>query len=87
MMHYAINYDNGYITGVVAGVSTANSNCTEAEYRAVREMLLHPPAAPDGHYYRLREDRQWELCPMPEISPDATEGDYITALGEMGVAL
>lgn len=84
---YAINYDGGYIVGAVAGVSTANSNCTEAEYRAVREMLLHPPAAPEGYYSRLREDRQWELCPMPEISEEAGEGDYIAALGEMGVAL
>ena len=87
MMHYAINYDNGYIVGVVAGVSAENSNCNEAEYRAVREMLLHPPAAPEGYYPRLREDRQWELCPLPEISVDASESDYITALSELGVAL
>lgn len=81
---YAINYDGGYIVGVVAGVSAKNSNCTEAEYRAVREMLLHPPAAPDGHYYRLREDRQWELCPMPEISGEISDTEALAIiLGEV----
>lgn len=86
-MHYAINKVDGYITGAVAGVSGAISNCTEAEYRTVRQMLLHPPDAPDGHYSRLREDLSWELCPMPEITEEATEGDYIAALAQMGVSL
>ena len=86
---FAINKQDGYIVGVVAGVSAAKSNCTEAEYLAVREMLLHPPDAPDGHYYRLREDLSWELCqmPVPEISEEAGEGDYIAALQRMGVSL
>ena len=84
---YAINYDGGYIVGVVAGVSASNSNCTEAEYRETKAMLLNPPDALDGFYYRLREDLNWELCPMPEIIEEATEGDYIAALAQMGVVL
>ena len=86
-MHYAINKVGGYIAGAVAGVSAKNSNCTEAEYLAVRQMLMHPPDAPDGYYYRLREDLSWELCAMPEITEEATEGDYIEALSQMGVSL
>ena len=73
---YAINKTDGYIVGVVAGVSTANSNATEAEYRTVKAMLLNPPPAPDGYYYRLREDLEWELFQlpeMPEIPEEATE--------------
>lgn len=84
---YAINKQAGYIVSIVAGVSAKNSNCTEQEYLAVREMLLHPPDAPDGHYYRLREDLNWELTAMPEITEEAGEGDYIAALRKMGVTL
>lgn len=86
---YAINKEVGYIIGVVAGVSAANSNATEEEYRAVREMLLSPPAAPEGYCYRLQEDLEWELCaePVPEIPEEATEADYIAALGALGVVL
>lgn len=87
---YAINKMDGYIVGVVAGVSVANSNATEEQYRAVKAMLLNPPSAPDGYCYRLREDLEWELCempPAPEIPEDAGEGDYIAALREMGVSL
>lgn len=87
MKHYHINTEYGYITGVVAGASAANANCTEAEYRQVRALLLAPPDAPEGFYYRLREDREWELHPAPEIAEEATEGDYIAALTEMGVSL
>lgn len=84
---YAINKMDGYIIGVVAGVSPANSNATAEEYRTVKAMLCNPPTAPEGHYYRLREDLTWELCEMPEIPEDATESDYITALNKMGVQL
>lgn len=86
---FAINYDNGYISGVVAGVGADISNCTEEEYQAVREMLLHPPDAPEGCYYRLREDLSWELAALPTAPADeeAGEGDYIAALREMGVSV
>lgn len=87
MKQYRINYDDGYIASVVAGVGPKNANCTEAEYQTVRAMLLAPPVAPEGQYYRLRDDLQWELTTLPEIREEATEGDYIAALGEMGVSL
>lgn len=81
---YAINYDGGYIVGVVAGVSAENSNCTEAEYMMVRDMLRHPPEAPEGHYPRLREDLSWELCAMPEISGEISDTEALAIiLGEV----
>lgn len=85
MKNFRIDTEDGYITGVVAGVSAANANCTGEEYQAVRAMLLAPPDAPEGQYYRLREDRTWELTEEQEIDPEAGEDDYIAALAEMGV--
>lgn len=84
---YRINKADGYIVGVVSGVDAENSNATEEEYLAARALLLSPPAAPDGYIYRLRDDLEWELCAMavPEIQPEATEADYVAALGELGV--
>ena len=84
---YAINKENGYIIGVVSGVSATNSNATESEYRTVKALLVNPPDAPDGYYYRLREDLEWELFQLPEIHEEATDGDYIAALRNMGVSL
>lgn len=85
MRYYRINIEDGYITGVVAGVSAANANCTEEKYQTVRDLLLAPPDAPEGHYYRLTEALEWELQAEPEIDPEAGEADYIAALTEMGV--
>ena len=87
---YAINIQDGYIASVVAGVSAKNSNATEAEYLAVKSLLQNAPTVPDGFGYRLREDLEWELYELPEmtdIPEEATEGDYIAALAEMGVSL
>lgn len=61
-MFYRINIEDGYIHGVVEGVSEAHSNCTEEEYRKVKAILENAPIAPDGFYYRLKENLEWELC-------------------------
>lgn len=80
---YAINYDGGYIVGVVAGVSAENSNCNEAEYMMVRDMLRNPPEAQEG-YFRLRDDLEWELCAMPEISGEISDTEALAIiLGEV----
>lgn len=84
-MHYAINSDGDHIIGVVAGVSAKNSNATADEYFAVKSMLLNPPDAPDGFYYRLTESLEWVLCELPTIEAEATETDYQAALRKMGV--
>lgn len=87
---YAINKQNGYIVSIVSGVGAKNSNATETEYMAVKSLLRNAPAAPDGFGYRLREDLEWELYELPEmtdIPEETTEGDYIAALAKFGVRL
>ena len=63
-MFYRINKEDGYIHGVVAGVNPENSNCTESEYTDIKAILENAPDAPDGAYYRLKEDLEWELCEL-----------------------
>lgn len=86
-MFYAINKEDGYIHGIVKGVSQENSNCTEAEYNQVMETFKNAPTAPEGFYYRLTENLEWELCEMPTIEETATETDYQEALESLGVNL
>ena len=65
-MYYRINKEDGYICGVVQGVSFENANCTEEEYTQIKTVIENPPNAPDGFYYRLKDDLEWELCEMIE---------------------
>ena len=51
---YRINIEDGYIHGVVKGVNPELSNCTEADYERVNDILMKFPTAPDGFYYRLK---------------------------------
>lgn len=83
---YAIIREGGYITGTVAGVAPAHSNCTEAEFMMVRDMLRHPPNAPEGFYPRLREELAWEMCEVPEISGEISDTEALAIiLGEVSV--
>lgn len=84
-MFYCINKEDGYIHGVVEGVSQAHSNCTEEEYNHIKGILEDSPSAPDGFYYRLKENLEWELCEMATIEEMATETDYQSALEDLGV--
>lgn len=63
-MHYRLNKEDGYIHGVVAGVSAENSNIAEDEYIKIKAIIENAPIAPDGFYYRLKENLEWELCEM-----------------------
>lgn len=86
-MFYRVNKEDGYIHGVVEGVNPENANCTEEEYNRIRAILQNAPTAPDGFYYRLRENLSWELCEF-KINPEnemATEQDYQSALETLGV--
>lgn len=85
-MYYRINIEDGYIHGVVMGVNAENANCTEEEYMSIKAILENTPTAPEGFYYRLKENLEWELCEMPTVEETATEADYQTALEELGVA-
>lgn len=84
-MYYRINKEDGYIHSVVQGVNPNNANCTETEYKNIKTMLVNAPLAPDGFYYRLKENLEWELCEMSQIEPEATEADYREALEGLGV--
>lgn len=68
-MFYQINKEDGYIYGVVQGVNEENANCTETEYLRIQKLIENPPNAPDGFYYRLKDNLEWELC---EIIIDET---------------
>ena len=84
-MHYRLNKEDGYIHGVVAGVSAENSNISEEEYIQIKAMLESAPIAPDGFYYRLKDNLEWELCEMTIIEEIASEADYQAALEDLGV--
>lgn len=63
-MYYRINIEDGYIHGVVKGVNAENSNITEDEYNHIKTILENTPDAPDGFYYRLKDNFEWELCEL-----------------------
>lgn len=63
-MYYRINKEDGYICGVVQGVDKVNSNCTEEEYIYIKTLIENTPIAPDGFYYRLKDNLEWELCEL-----------------------
>lgn len=84
-MYYGLNKEDGYIHGVVAGVSAENSNITEEEYIKIKAIIENAPIAPDGFYYRLKENLEWELCEMATIEETANETDYQAALEDLGV--
>lgn len=84
-MFYAVNKEDGYIHGVVKGVSSDNANCTEEEYNHIKTIIENAPTAPDGFFYQLKETLEWELCEMLPIEEEATEADYQSALEDLGV--
>ena len=63
-MYYRVNKEDGYIHGVVEGVSLENSNITENEYVHIKTIIENAPNAPEGFYYRLTDELDWELCEM-----------------------
>ena len=86
-MFYRVNKEDGYIHGVVKGVTMENGNITEDEYVTIKEILENAPTAPDGFYYRLKDNLEWELCEMSidEDKKIASEADYQAALEDLGV--
>ena len=61
-MFYSVNIENGYIHGVVKGVSEENSNITEEEYGRIKNLITNCPMAPEDYFYRLKDNLEWELC-------------------------
>lgn len=85
-MFYRKNIEDGYIFGVTEGVDEENSNIDEAEYLRIIELIQNTPDAPEGFYYRLKENFEWELCEFYiEEKAEATEEDYQNSLESLGV--
>jgi hypothetical protein len=63
-MFYRVNKEDGYIHGVVKGVNAENSNITEEEYNHIKRLIENTPDAPDGFYYRLKDNFEFELCEL-----------------------
>lgn len=83
---YRKNIENGYIVSLVKGVS--NGNITEEEYNTILDVIRSKPTPPEGYDYKLKEDLIWELYELPVVPPEdeeATEADYVDALGRFGV--
>lgn len=53
---------NGYIIGLGAG-----EEISREEYGRILAAINSRPAAPDGCYYALKENLEWELTELPEI--------------------
>lgn len=66
-MFYRVNNEDGYISGVVKGVGFDNSNISYEEYIKIKTIIENPPTAPNGFYYRLKDNLEWELCEMPVV--------------------
>lgn len=81
---YQKNIENGYIVGIVKGVS--DGNISEEEYNTILDIIHNKPTAEQGFDYRLLEDLTWELYQLPEPEPEAdeeaTEADYLASIVE-----
>lgn len=51
----------GYIIGIGAG-----EEISKEEYDTILAAINNRPAAPDGCYYALKENLEWELKDIPE---------------------
>ena len=61
-MEYKMVKNDGYILGV--GVVPYGGNISKEEYNKVTSIINQMPTAPDGFYYRLKENFEWELYEM-----------------------
>lgn len=64
--------ENGYITGIVKGVTVGN--ITEEEYHTILSVIRAKPTASKGFDYKLREDLTWELYELPTPARTAEDG-------------
>lgn len=56
---------DGYIVAIGTTGSAVAGEITQAEYAQLEAMIAECPAAPEGKYYRLKNDFTRELCDMP----------------------
>lgn len=88
MENYYKLMDGDYIIAI--GTGTGGEPITHDEYEAILAIIRSRPVPDAGCDYALRADLTWELVELPaapEGEDEASEEDYIHALGEMGVDL
>ena len=61
-MEYKKITSDGYILGVAEIES--GGNISKKEYDEITKVIHCIPTAPEGFYYRLKENLEWELCEM-----------------------
>lgn len=59
-MEYKLAIKNGYILGV--GEVPFDGNINKEYFEKITDIINRMPIAPEGYYYRLRENFEWELC-------------------------
>ena len=79
-MEYIKIINGGYILGVAH--VPFGGNISKEEFDNITEIIHQMPEAPEGFYYRLTENFEWELC---EIHEEAAEEDYQKSLENLGV--
>ena len=84
-MEYVKVISDGYILGV--GEVESGGNISKEEFDEISNIIHNTPTAPDGYYYRLKENLEWELCKIPsdEGGEIASDADYQAALEDLGV--
>lgn len=85
-MKYFKNIKDNYIAALSTG--SGGEEITQEEYEHILSLVHSCPKAEEGYQYRLKTDLTWELVELPpEDDSEATEADYIAALGELGVTV
>lgn len=69
-MMYSLYTNNGYIMSIV---NDENGTVTPDEYSKLKTIMDSRPTAPEGCYYRLKTDLQWELCQLPPTNVEKIE--------------
>lgn len=79
--------DGNYISCILSGNDVRGIEVTAEEYNSILKIINNCPTAPEGFFYRLTDELEWELHERPVVEEDeeATTDDYQQALEEMGV--
>lgn len=86
-MKYYKNTENGYITSVSTAIGEIE--VTEDEYNAIINLIKTKPEDGENYIYMLNATTmRWNKVnvePIGPVSEDAEEGDFISALEDLGV--
>ena len=80
---------DGYIIGFTESDIGKGEKVSDEFAEELRSKMESIPAAPEGFYYRLKTNLEWEMHELPPAPPEpeeeATAEDYENALGRFGV--